>query len=399
MCASRSIASSSSAAAAARALASAPPTFAPLDRAVLELAGPDAAKFLRGLACKDVDALRGGYSGFINASGRVLHAVFIHTPRPDTYLITSHAQHPAPLQPLLQPFKLRSKLRIREASAEYDAYAAWGGEPGKGPVGRWRFGSGGAAERVWEWEGEVRSLGLEESEAGSWDLRAGWTGARQVLVPKGKQPSLARDHDAAAASEYDLRRLLAGVPEGPDEILPGQALPLESSMDLHGGVDFRKGCYLGQELTVRTYHTGATRKRILPLRLFPLSDPSASLSSLLSAPASLTPAAAGADITFHPPSSSASQKPKAAGKVLRVLQSRVGLGLVRVEMAERSWWAPGGVADAEELEGTSGLTVGRWLEGERGILTAQVGGEEFGVWVGKGEAYAAALEQVTKEAA
>lgn len=38
-------------------------------------------------------------------------------------------------------------------------------------------------------------------------------------------------------------------------------------------VDFRKGCYVGQELTVRTYHTGATRKRIVPVRLVPSSQP------------------------------------------------------------------------------------------------------------------------------
>jgi len=139
-----------------------------------------------------------------------------------------------------------------------------------------------------------------------------------------------------------------GVPEGPGEILPGSALPLESCMD------FRKGCYLGQELTVRTYHTGATRKRILPIRLRSL--PPATLAS-------------GLDITYHPPSSSASRKPKSAGRLLSLhpAVTNVGLGLVRLEMAERSCWQTD----------------------DPGRLTVKIDGEEYDVDVGKGEAFGA----------
>lgn len=47
--------------------------------------------------------------------------------------------------------------------------------------------------------------------------------------------SLAAGHEVATADDYELHRMLLGLPEGPDELIPGQALPLESSMDLHGG--------------------------------------------------------------------------------------------------------------------------------------------------------------------
>jgi transferase CAF17, mitochondrial len=67
---------------------------------------------------------------------------------------------------------------------------------------------------------------------------------------------------------YHLRRTLHGVPEGPLEILEGQALPAESNLDVMNGVDYSKGCYVGQELTSRTYHTGVIRKRLLPLSVF-----------------------------------------------------------------------------------------------------------------------------------
>ncbi|KAL9108419.1 MAG: hypothetical protein Q9187_008294, partial [Circinaria calcarea] len=55
---------------------------------------------------------------------------------------------------------------------------------------------------------------------------------------------------------------------GQGEITRESALPLESCMDYMLGIDFRKGCYVGQELTIRTHHTGVVRKRILPVILY-----------------------------------------------------------------------------------------------------------------------------------
>lgn len=200
--------------------------------------------------------------------------------------------------------------------------------------------------------------------------------------------------------DYELHRMLLGVPEGPTEILPGHALPLESCMDIHGGgkltkvdsmaddsVDFRKGCFLGQELTVRTYHTGATRKRILPVRLIPLDQTSSSsISDLLSSSPqqSLDEVSTPLDITYHPPSSSATRKPRSAGKILS-LHNAVGLALVRLEMAERCWWS-GDILRS---------SVSQWLDSGAGRLTTQVNGKEWGVYVGQGEAYAAALEHMS----
>lgn len=61
-----------------------------------------------------------------------------------------------------------------------------------------------------------------------------------------------------------------GVPEGQREIVEGIALPAESCIDYMRGVDFGKGCYVGQELTVRTHHRGVVRKRILPVQVYML---------------------------------------------------------------------------------------------------------------------------------
>ncbi|WVQ94278.1 hypothetical protein IAU59_001357 [Kwoniella sp. CBS 9459] len=423
-------------------------------KSVLEISGPDAQKFLKGLSCKDVDSTKGGYSGFLNASGRVLHTSFIFPNTSSTssssssssigtggkgkqpsYLITheSPTDHPAPLQTLLPPFKLRAKVKIRDVSQEWDAYSAWGsggedglndppGNKGKQPIRTWKLGSGGAAESQWSWEdgpSGVRDLGLAEDEVGCWDLRSGWLGmGRQILVPKGKKPSLSMSHDSTPTDDYHLHRMLMGVPEGPGEIVPGSALPLESCMDLHGGVDFRKGCYLGQELTVRTYHTGATRKRILPVRLIPLDfgDPHRNSSSSLldyltssssgsfksTIPSIPTDALGGLEITYHPPASSASKKPRSAGKILSLssTQPNVGLALVRIEMAEKSCWTTGARAGTGEqaqqsVEDVLSLSAARWREGgDFGRLITTIGDTEYAVYVDQGEAYAAALREM-----
>lgn len=195
--------------------------------------------------------------------------------------------------------------------------------------------------------------------------------------------SLLSSYDQASFDAYNLRRTVLGVPEGIREIIPGQALPLESDMDIHGGVDVRKGCYIGQELTVRTYHTGATRKRILPVRLFPLSaSTSTSLLDLSVSPdsASSISLPAAAELTYTPPSNAPSKKPRSAGKVLSVASnSSIGLALVRLEFAERACFS---------LERG---TVADWADGNLGRLTTQIGDETYGVWVDKGEGYSAAL--------
>jgi len=81
-------------------------------------------------------------------------------------------------------------------------------------------------------------------------------------------PFLLQDSLKISSQQYNIRRTLYGIPEGPFEMHPNDVLPLECNLDLMDGVHFDKGCYMGQELTVRTYHTGIIRKRIVPVRLF-----------------------------------------------------------------------------------------------------------------------------------
>jgi folate-binding protein YgfZ len=65
--------------------------------------------------------------------------------------------------------------------------------------------------------------------------------------------------------EYTEYRYQLGIGEGILDLIPEKSFPLESNCDFMKGVSFQKGCYIGQELTARTYHTGVVRKRLMPL--------------------------------------------------------------------------------------------------------------------------------------
>jgi folate-binding protein YgfZ len=69
--------------------------------------------------------------------------------------------------------------------------------------------------------------------------------------------------DLVAASDYDAHRIALGVPEGGSDFTYGDAFPHETDMDQLGGVDFSKGCYIGQEVVSRMEHRGTARTRAI----------------------------------------------------------------------------------------------------------------------------------------
>jgi folate-binding protein YgfZ len=156
---------------------------------------------------------------------------------------------------------------------------------------------------------------------------------------------------------YDIRRTLHGVPEGAEEIIPESALPAESNLDVMSGIDFTKGCYIGQELTSRTYHTGIIRKRLLPLSLFPADG---------EVPEPMTLAYNSAFSLDLPPSGTsfkAEGEKRSPGKFLRGW-GNIGWGLVRLDFVGKVLkcdWEGGSIlakpflpewAETEKDEGT-----------------------------------------------
>ncbi|KAI6119408.1 hypothetical protein EDD16DRAFT_1885053 [Pisolithus croceorrhizus] len=205
------------------------PSIAPVPhRTVLSVSGPDATHFLDGLLATTVQ-------------GKQSYGAFLHAQVTTALTIAMY-------------------FRIRDVSQEWDIWAAWGYDHSTDERREWTWARSGAVEPVWS-----------KTTAWPWgtepgviiDRRAPGMG-RRMIVPKGEKPRETSTHDTLGSDTYLLHRILHGVPEGAVDIPPLHAFPIESNLDMMGGVDFRKGCYVGQELTVRTYHTGVVRKRILP---------------------------------------------------------------------------------------------------------------------------------------
>ena len=91
----------------------------------------------------------------------------------------------------------------------------------------------------------------------------------RVLAPVGEAAALLESHGflPARPDDYDDLRLSLGVPDGSRDLPVEKAMLLESGFDELNGVDWKKGCYMGQELTARTKYRGLVRKRLFPVRL------------------------------------------------------------------------------------------------------------------------------------
>jgi folate-binding protein YgfZ len=231
-------------------------------RRLISVSGPDAAKYLQGVITSSITNPNGSartegfYSAFLSAQGRVLHDVFVY---PDmlggngggeSFLIEVDAAEAERLVKHIKRYKLRAKFAVRLLDGEEGGvWHAWDDRAGGGlDIGQTEVKSGSMVLR---------------------DPRSPTLGYRVVTTaPSSMPPELGLSLDSAPESAYQIRRYLHGIPEGQSEILFEQALPLESNMDVMGGVDFHKGCYVGQELTIRTKHRGVVRKRILPCLLY-----------------------------------------------------------------------------------------------------------------------------------
>ena len=91
-------------------------------------------------------------------------------------------------------------------------------------------------------------------------------GARAILGPR-RLARLARRSEPAEFAAYDRHRLALGIADGSRDLVPEKSILLESGFDELHGVDWQKGCYVGQELTARTKYRGLIKKRLFPVRI------------------------------------------------------------------------------------------------------------------------------------
>jgi folate-binding protein YgfZ len=226
------------------------------ERACLTVAGEEARSFLQGLVTNDVDKAtrsRAIYAGFLTAQGRFLHDLFIaELPEGGTLALDGEAARLDDLKRRLTLYKLRAKATIADARDSLAVAVLWGEDAAKA--------LGLAAE-----PGAARALGDGTVFV---DPRLAALGVRAIL-PRGTAAATleAAGFTAALLAEHRRLRLSLGVPEGSGDLPVEKALLLENGFEELNGVDFKKGCYIGQELTARMKYRALTKKRLVPVTI------------------------------------------------------------------------------------------------------------------------------------
>lgn len=233
----------------------------PEDRGVVSVAGEAARPFLQGLVSNDVDkvsAERAVYAAMLTPQGRFLHDFFIAETGGALHL-DCEAPRLADLARRLKMYRLRAKVAIEDASAGL-AVALLFGE---------------AALEALELAAEP---GRARPFAGGvvyTDPRLAALGARAILPREGARAALeAAGFAAGKAARYDRLRLSLGVPDGSRDLPVEQALLMENGFEALNGLDWDKGCYVGQELTARMKYRALVKKQLLPVAVDgPLPEP------------------------------------------------------------------------------------------------------------------------------
>ncbi|WP_297368297.1 folate-binding protein YgfZ [Acidocella sp.] len=200
------------------------------DRAVIAIHGPDRVAFLNGLVSNDVAKAGPGqavWAALLTPQGRYLTDFFIFATN-DALLLDIRRADGALIIQKLRRFRLRMAVEISEPAEDWHVQAAWGGAAPEAPL--------------------VAP-----------DPRLPEAGFR-MLVHAPLQTT-------ASPAHYGAHRIALGLPDGAPDLEPEQTLLLEAGFDELHGIDWTKGCYMGQELTARTKYRGLVKRRLVPVTL------------------------------------------------------------------------------------------------------------------------------------
>ena len=214
------------------------------ERGVVKVSGEDARNFLNGLLTTDVAELKPGLAKFgalLTPQGKII-IDFLITEAPaghgGGFLFDCPRALAEALTDKLRFYKLRAKVGVENLSDSLGVIAAWGGEVAMQP------------------------------DLSFADPRAPALGYR-ILAPQDLPEKVAAliGADLVDASAYEAQRIACAVPRGGLDFIYGDAFPHETNMDRLNGVDFDKGCYVGQEVVSRMQHRGTARTRTVRIVL------------------------------------------------------------------------------------------------------------------------------------
>jgi folate-binding protein YgfZ len=211
-------------------------------RSVIAVGGPDRAEFLQGLISNDTAKVgpdQAVWAALLTPQGRFLNDMFVVEDGSGTFLLETERERAPALARKLKMYTLRSRVTVEDRSAAMEVAVAFGPN----------------ADTVLPVTGATAFV----------DPRLPELGVR-VLAPVGQTAALLGVNEAPLA-DYEAMRLRLGVPDGSRDLPVEKALLLESGFDELHGVDWKKGCYMGQELTARTKYRGLIKRRLFPVRI------------------------------------------------------------------------------------------------------------------------------------
>lgn len=263
-----------------------------LSRSLIRCVGSksETSQFLQGMITNDMNHLSSGspciYALFLNKGGRVLYDSIIYkAPAPasdkDAYLIECDSSVASTLVKHLKLYRVRRKIDI-SVSDEHDLWCLQGAEATEK----------GSENLTMCHDPRLKDIGLRIISPESYNVKA------EV-----------GDVIDGSLDDYTIHRYQLGICEGVVDLPPEKSFPLEANCDYMHGISFHKGCYIGQELTARTHHTGVVRKRLMPLTF------EKSLNFKLDEPVDVK-----------------TEENQSVGKVRNVIGQH-GLGLLRIEQA------------------------------------------------------------------
>ena len=232
------------------------PLYVPLeDRGVVSVDGPEAGPFLQGLISNDIERVtdaHGIYAALLTPQGKFLHDFFVLR-RGGGYLLDCEGPRTGDLGRRLIAYRLRADVALADATEDFRVIALFGGGGGGGAFDL-PAGEGSAAP----WAGGTLMR----------DPRGDALGFRSVLPVDADLAFLEQAGFARGSrADYERHRIALGAPDGSRDMEVGRATLMECGFEELNGVDFEKGCYVGQELTARTKHRGLVRRRLARVAL------------------------------------------------------------------------------------------------------------------------------------
>jgi hypothetical protein len=212
------------------------------DRGVVKVAGAPARGFLNGLLTADIGKVtpeRPCFAALLTPQGKiVVDAIVAEAPAADGggFFIDCPRALATALVDKLNFYKLRAAIIAEDLSEVLGVLAIWDG-------------AGGTEYGLVYPDPRLSALG------------------QRVMLPPHLASEAAADLGATLvdAAEYEAHRIALGVPRGGLDFTYGDAFPHETDMDQLNGVDFDKGCYVGQEVVSRMEHRGSARTRVVPV--------------------------------------------------------------------------------------------------------------------------------------